>query len=49
MVRVLDPLLIDAIDECDEALMEEFGSLSIEEKIRWASEGAESLAALKAQ
>lgn len=46
-IRALDPLLVEAIDDCDEGLIEEFKALSIDEKIRAASESAEALAAFR--
>jgi len=42
-IRDLDPLLVEAIDECDEGLLEAFGALPVSEKIRMASGAAEAL------
>ncbi|MFO8073468.1 MAG: hypothetical protein R6V85_16510 [Polyangia bacterium] len=46
-LEALDPLLVEAIDEVDESLVEEFGRLSLEERVRRASEGARTLVGLE--
>ncbi|MDJ0767054.1 MAG: hypothetical protein QNJ97_29030 [Myxococcota bacterium] len=48
-IEALDPLLVRAIDEVDETLIDEFKALSIDEKIRRASEGAAALAEFETQ
>ncbi|MBN2343410.1 MAG: hypothetical protein JXX29_21065 [Deltaproteobacteria bacterium] len=42
-IKKLNPLLIQAIDEVDEALLAEFQQLTISERIRRASETADAL------
>ncbi len=43
-LQKIDPLLVEAIDDVDETLIEEFAALSLIERIRWASDGATTLA-----
>ncbi len=43
-IKALDPMLALAIDDVDETLIEEFERLSFHERIRRASESAETLA-----
>lgn len=42
-IRAVNPLLVDAIDDVDTTLLDEFEKLSFEEKIEWASESRDAL------
>jgi len=42
-IEKLNPLIVKAIDDVDDSLLDEFRKLSINEKIRRASEGKDTL------
>lgn len=46
-IKALDPAIAAAIDDVDETLIEEFKKLSLYERIRRASESADTLAGFR--
>jgi len=46
-VAAIDPLLIRAMDDVDNTLLEDFAAMSMAERIEWASATAQDLQQLK--
>ncbi|MBN2525593.1 MAG: hypothetical protein JXR76_04305 [Deltaproteobacteria bacterium] len=49
MVAAVDPLLVEAVNDVDTTLLDEFQKLSFAQKIEWASQSAEALSRFKKQ